>query len=308
MCLHLSGMNKLMNKVALVTGITGFIGFNLVRNLLDAGWSVHGVIRNTSSKDIFGELKNTLVIHEYNGSTENVIEIFEAARPTVVFHLASLFIAEHEVSQVENLIESNVLFGCQILEGMAAVGCSNIVNTGTSWQFYHCTEYRPVNLYSATKQAFEELVKYYHDAHLISCVTLRLFDTYGSNDSRRKLIKIIVDAALQGSHLDLSPGDQILDLSHVDDVVKIFIQTANYMFEKNSPINECYFVSGERMTVKELVRLVSKALSLEVSANFGGRAYRNREVMYLPEPECSEFRWKYCVAENRLFNEIRKMK
>ena len=43
--------NKIMNKVALITGITGQDGSFLAEFLLDKGYDVHGTIRRSSVKE-----------------------------------------------------------------------------------------------------------------------------------------------------------------------------------------------------------------------------------------------------------------
>lgn len=296
-----------MAKIALVTGISGFVGSNLARLLLSAGWEVHGVVRSGSSLSAIGKEKDACEFHVYDGSINSLFAIFRSVRPDVTFHLASLFLSEHTSKQVDELITANIVFGSQLLEVMAVSGCRDIVNAGTSWQNFHCEGYNPVNLYAATKQAFEDILKYYHDARSISCITLKLFDTYGPNDPRRKLIKILVEAALAGSPLDLSPGDQVLDLSHVDDVCDSFISAADYLLATDAPLCKSFTISGERMTVKQLVSVVSDALQIEISANFGGRPYREREVMVLPPCEATSAPWSQALSERRLYEEIAKL-
>ena len=143
------------SQCALVTGGTGFIGSHLVEHLRSAGWEVHMLVRpNTEHADI------SLAgggIHPYYGKTSDVINAMERSRPDVVFHLASLFLAQHNSQQIVPLIESNVLLGVQVLEAMSSAGVKLLVNTGTSWQHFHSGSFRPVNLYAATKQAFEDI-------------------------------------------------------------------------------------------------------------------------------------------------------
>lgn len=275
-----------MGKRTLITGATGFIGSNLVRALLDTGWQVHAVVRPGSVLDSLEDVHERCTFQVYDGSAESMLALMRDCRPDMVFHLASLYISEHRAHEITPLIESNITLGSHLAEAMVASGCKNLVNVGTSWQHYHGEGYRPVNLYAATKQAFEDILSYYHDAHALSCITLKLFDTYGAGDTRRKLMAIIVDAALSGAPIDMSPGEQIVDLSHVSDVVNALVEAAELLAAQPSAINSAYFVSGERMTIRELVALVANALQRPVHANFGGRPYRAREVMV--PPTCSE--------------------
>jgi hypothetical protein len=88
-----------------------------------------------------------VINHAHNGTTEDMINIVGEAKPKIVFHLAPLFLFQHESKDVEALILSNVLFGCQLLEAMHINGYRLLVNTGTSWQHFENKDYSPVCLY-----------------------------------------------------------------------------------------------------------------------------------------------------------------
>ena len=58
-----------MSKVALLTGISGFIGNGLAKRLLDANWKVHAIIREETSKESLRDLESksncTFHIHDF---------------------------------------------------------------------------------------------------------------------------------------------------------------------------------------------------------------------------------------------------
>lgn len=264
-------------KAVLITGATGFIGNALTRFYLKTDTQIHVMVRLLDSAS---HLPPQVKIHVIDGSLDSVLKALENARPDVVFHLASLFLASHQPSDVGPLITSNVLFGTQLLEAMALTGCKKMINTGTSWQHYATQDYRPVNLYAATKQAFEDIIDYYHLTQGLSCITLKLFDTYGPGDPRRKLVSVLMEAAYSREALEMSPGDQIIDISYIDDVVAAFAQAAKLLEGGCAPVLQDYFVSGERLSLRKLVDVVGQAMGREIDVRFGGRPYREREIMH----------------------------
>lgn len=269
-----------MNPKALVTGATGYIGTKLCQRLLAEGWQVDVLIRE-NSRPLTPTLVENATALAYDGSTQSVQDAVSAASPDVVFHLASLFIAEHRSEQVTDLINSNLLFGTQLAEACARAGVKRFINTGTSWQHYRSEAYDPVCLYAATKQAFEDILDFYADAHGMRIITLKLFDSYGPGDPRPKLINLLVRATKTGEALDMSPGEQLLDLVHIDDVTRAFTVSAQRLLnDVSSQFHERYGVSsGAPISVRKLVALLEQVCGKAIHVTFGARPYRKREVM-----------------------------
>lgn len=264
-----------MSRSALVTGVTGFIGGKLVERLLADGWTVHALVRETSELPAIEGLR----FHVYRRDIEELTAILVETAPNVVFHLASLYLAEHRPDQVDDLVASNILLPAQLAEAMTAAGARRLINTGTAWQHFRTDGYNPVNLYAATKQACEDLLRYYHDARALSVLTLKLFDTFGPGDKRRKLVRILLNAARSGERLEMSPGEQIIDLLHVDDAIDGFIAAAERLLASEAPLMEDYLLSGTRHSLRDLVVVVEQAVGGNIDVRFGHRPYREREVM-----------------------------
>jgi nucleoside-diphosphate-sugar epimerase len=272
-------MNDVSNKKALVTGASGYVGSQLAKRLIADGWQVHVVVRPGSDLKLLSGVKDKLTVHQHDGSTQSLIEIVQHAAPDTVFHLASLFLAQHTTDDVSSLIASNVLFSTQLLEAMAVNDIHKLVNTSTSWQYFENQAHRPVNLYAATKQAFEEILEYYCDARNIQAITLALFDTYGPDDPRKKLIALLWQTQASQKLLELSPGEQKLDMVHIDDVTHAFAQAAERMRHLKVRHERYGISSGEPMRLIDLVAAFEQATGEKVPVKWGGRDYRPREVM-----------------------------
>lgn len=259
---------------ALVTGGTGFLGSHLVRALLAAGWEVHLLLRPGSPPLVEG-----VTLHLYQGETSDALKAVEGSRPNVVFHLASLFLAQHTPEQILPLLQSNVLLGTQLLEAMRMVGVRSLVNTGTSWQHFQRDTYNPVNLYAATKQAFEGVLAYYVEAAGIRAITLSLFDTYGRGDTRKKLLPLLLHCLETGNVLEMSPGHQILDFLHVDDLCAAYLQAAELLGDAPAQATTYAVSGGHRRSLRDIVALLEQAAGRSLPIAWGARPYREREVM-----------------------------
>jgi nucleoside-diphosphate-sugar epimerase len=269
-------VNSILPKRVILTGVTGFIGNHLAKTLIHNGIQVFAIVRAGSDIE---RIPEGSMVYEHDGSTSSMITIVSDIKPDVVIHLASCFIARHTLNDIEELVDSNLKFGLQLLEAMSSVGCHNLINTGTGWQHYENRENDPVCLYAATKNAFESLIEYYVRVKSFSVITLKLQDTYGPDDTRGKLINLLLSAASNGSELDLSPGEQKIDLVYVDDVVNAYIKTIELFKEILPGSHHRYMVtSGAPMSIKEMVIVIEEATGRKVHANWGARDYRDREV------------------------------
>lgn len=266
----------------LVTGATGYIGSRLVNRLLNSDYDVSITVRPHSDLSCFrGEIeKSNRILIDAETTAVELSELIGDIKPDVVVHLASLYIGEHKVEQIEALINSNVLFGSQLLEAMDCSLCKNLLNVGTAWQHYNNAEYEPVNLYSATKQAFLDIAQYYQKARDFKIIDLKLFDTYGPGDPRQKIIPYLIKNLDSTTEILLSPGDQTINVVHVDDVMdcleKAIIRLEH---EKLLELEEYAVGAVNTLSLKELVSLIERIALKKLPIKWGGRGYRKREVM-----------------------------
>ena len=262
----------------LVTGARGFVGRSLVGRLIAAGYECHTLVRTPSETPDAVAVEH--VCPASGGSVSILSEIIRDSRPDAVIHLASLFLFAHKPEDVDALVESNVLFGTRLLEALSECGVHRLINTGTFWQHYENAAYDPVCLYAATKQAFQDIIDYYVRARALQCITLQLFDTYGPGDLRPKLFAHLEKSAREESELQMSPGFQLLDLVHVDDVVEAYLVALRRLTDGVISEHEVFSVSsGCPLPLREVVACFERAGGRPLAIRWGARPYREREVM-----------------------------
>lgn len=260
----------------LVTGATGFIGTNLTREL-----------RKEHNLFILGQFegdpeKLNLTGYIMNDDINKLADYIKSNQIEGVIHLASLYLTVHTPEQIKDLVSSNVYFGTAVLEAASLAGTVKwFLNTGSIWQNYNVKgmEYNPVNLYAATKQAFIDMAKYYTDVFKIRFCTLKLCDTYGPNDTRRKIFKLFKDYSESGEVLKMSPGEQLIDLLYITDIVAGFAQLVKLLSEGADLNPEYVLSSGRQIPLKELASLFVKVSGRNLNIEWGGLPYRKREVM-----------------------------
>ena len=266
-------------KKILVTGATGFVGSRLAASLLKSGFEVALIVRENSSYEEIQNIFDKCKLYIFNGDIESLEFALKNNKPDVVIHCASLFLSSHTEHDVAKLIDSNIKFPSMLLEAMDKEGIKLFINTGTSWQHYNNDIYNPVNLYAATKQAFEDIIKFYVEAKALKTITLKLFDTYGIGDPRKKLLSLLDDYAQTQKELILSPGEQEINVVHVDDVANAYEKAIERLLTMNDG-HEIYGVASKHTyTLKSLVKEYEKEKGIKLNVKWGGRPYRDREVM-----------------------------
>jgi nucleoside-diphosphate-sugar epimerase len=259
-------------RTCLVTGATGFIGSHAIRDLSNSGWKVHALLRNPIG------LPAAVVSHVTDGTYASICAALRSSTPDVVIHLATCYLKDHEAEQIDEMIASNITFGTRLLEAMWETDCARLITAGTAWQHLESQgdEYRPATLYAATKQAFEDIARWYADARGFAITSLHFGDTYGPKDPRPKIFSMLAAAARDGTPLLLSPGQQRLDPLYVTDAVRALEVAAL----RNIQGFSAFRVSpGKPISLRDMVGIWCNVNNLYPDLRWGSKPYREREVM-----------------------------
>jgi nucleoside-diphosphate-sugar epimerase len=162
---------------------------------------------------------------------------------------------------------------------MTDCGLTRLINTGTSWEHFDSTDrYEPANFYAATKRAFEDLCAFYVGTGQLNMITLKLFDVYGPNDNRRKIIPLLLRLSESSETLHMSAGAQFLDMIFISDVVEAYLNAANLVLDGHTGADSYAVRSGQTLSLRNIVAIFESQLGRRLNVVWGGRPYRDREV------------------------------
>lgn len=269
----------------LVTGASGYLGSHLLRRLTSMdSLDLHILTNKRNVPQPSARRATRVCVHPplQHGALRAVIRDI---RPQLCFHLAACTLIEHDSNDLHRLVQDNIEFGLHILDALADLGECRFVNVGTGWQHLDNAPYRPVNLYAATRQAFQDLCTFYAEAHPVQVATVKFFDIYGPEDCRRKLLPALRTALANGAPLDVSAGEQWLDMLHVEDAVSALLTAATLSpeaLERN--IGQFSAPGPERIQLKALIELYGSLCGRPVPVRLGAKAYRVREVFDPRQP------------------------
>lgn len=250
----------------LVTGGAGFIGSNLVDELINLGHDVVCVDSNiaTSNENFY-----------YNEKADNRVsdvcnlgELRQAmAGCDYVFHMAAQSRVQESVDRPRTSFQSNVIGVANVLEVAKDVGVKRVIYSMTSSVYGdhpvpHLEDMipKPLSPYAVSKLAGEQLCRVYSELYGLDTVSLRYFNVYGPREPSRGEYATVVKK-FQYKYLEDAPltivgdGEQRRDFTHVSDIVAANIAAMNY---EPSLKGEIFNIgSGKNYSINEIARMIS---------------------------------------------------
>ncbi|MBT7610758.1 MAG: NAD(P)-dependent oxidoreductase [Bacteriovoracaceae bacterium] len=261
----------------LLSGASGFVGKNLAHKLIENNFKLTLITRKSSQIDRFLKDRCTILTYEKDTPEEILKRLKTDDPPSIIIHLAAQFKSDHNLKEITNLIQSNIILGAQLAEIGKILGVKKFINTTTYSTSISGEDFDPQNFYAVTKKSFEDILFFYSLEKNFQVFNLTLYDTYGPGDNRLKFINLILDAAKNKEILNMSPGEQEISYIYIDDVIQGILDTIR--LETNSFWNNFSLHSNEHYTLNKLVKIVEKSIGTTIATNPGYYSYRAREIM-----------------------------
>jgi len=268
------------SKKVVITGSSGFLGRHVLHELKARSIEYFPIPRVQSESDSKPHGAKIKAINS-SSSVEQFSEFISRIDGEVVLvHLATHYSGVHKESDLEKLLESNIAFPLRVVEAFANVKPgSTMVNISTLFQHFESKEYSPLSLYGASKEAFLRFLQYYAEFELLRVADLTICDTYGREDTRGKLMSILVRCALEDRQVALGSGLQNMSLIHVTDAARAVVLIVEN--SKSFPHGKIWRVQAppsENILVKDLITKIEEVSGKRIKHTFDPSRDRRREI------------------------------
>ncbi len=277
-------------RVALVVGAGGFLGAEITRQMLSAGWAVVGTSRQRRrphSLKVMGGTDENFKLLQFDvcWPIRKLVQKISLVNPDILINCSSYGVNYAE-QDIDEAISVNATGAVHLVEAATDAGVQRFIHVGT------CAEYgdqgelcreeaalKPKGVYGSTKAAGTSLVLGRVDSGL-SLMVVRPFQMYGAQEQDYKLIPTLIRSCLNGRRTDLSGGLQIRDYTYVIDTARMF-----RMMSELESFNHRYIVNigtGITYSLKHIGDEISNIVKSRSSVlNWGALDYRPDEIMFL---------------------------
>ena len=243
----------LRNKTVLITGSAGFIGSNLVLELLKTQNPINIIgldnmndyydvsIKEWRLSEIDKCLKKnpdcSYKFYKEDLSNKEVIDhIFAKHKPSIVVNLAAQAGVRYSITNPDSYINSNIIGFYNILEACrhsydnGEIGVEHLIYAssssvyGTNQKIPYSTDDKvdnPVSLYAATKKSNELMAHAYCKLYNIPATGLRFFTVYGPAGRPDMAYFGFTNKLIKGDQIQIfNYGNCKRDFTYIDDIVE----------------------------------------------------------------------------------------
>ncbi|MCG3717809.1 NAD-dependent epimerase/dehydratase family protein [Aliarcobacter butzleri] len=289
----------------LVTGTAGFIGYHLVRKLLNRGDEVVGLDNINDYYDVnlkyarlneLGILKEEIIENElifsktYSkhkfvkmdlANTNEIYKLFEFEKFDAVCNLAAQAGVRYSIENPHAYIDSNIKGFINILEACRHNDVKNLCYASSSSVYglnksqpFKTTDKTdtPISLYAATKKSNELMAHTYSHLFGISTTGLRFFTVYGPWGRPDMAPMLFTNAILNNKEIKVfNHGNMSRDFTYIDDIIDGIIKVIDNPVKTKSnlaPYKIYNIGNNSPIQLLDFIETLEKSIGLEAKKNF----------------------------------------
>ena len=260
----------------LLTGVTGFLGSQLLIDLLDKNYEVVALKRSFSNtvriRSILGDKK----LHLFDIDLVDSGEIFKMYSIDTIIHTATEY--GRNQTPVFKILEVNLLLPLRLAELGIINGVKTFINTDTYFNKGKSSYSNLLNYSLSKKSLLFWLAKLSGNLNVINIV---LEHMYGAYDSETKFVENMIQniAVQRVPRISLTKGHQKRDFIYMGDVVSAYLILVEYGRNHNFLLETFELGSGRCTKIKDFCKEIKSLSNSPTILAFGDIHYRADEIM-----------------------------
>ena len=268
-----------MGKKILLTGSSGFLGSHILQYLLKKKIKVFDILKKKRinkklNKKLAHNFKNYQPIF-YN-SYNDLEKKLEKIKVDIVIHCATFYSLGEDYKTILKLINSILIFSLLILKN-SIINCKKFINFGSMMEFAP-SKLPPKNIYAVTKICFEKFMSFYSKKNINTKIyNIKLFETYGDNDKRKKIIPTLIKNYANNKNFLLFSRKLCMNFIHVNQVINFIdklifknINSGSYCLRNDKFIKISEMLKSLNFNLKRKIKIkyFNKSSNQQIKNNF----------------------------------------
>ena len=299
-------------KTILITGGLGFIGLNLIINLLNnKKIKIINIDKiSPSSNRVNIKHKNYKFIKIDISKKEKLFECIKYFKPDLVFHLAAESHVDRSIVSTKEFIYSNIIGTYNLLEILnfflknkklsanfkfIHVSTDEVYGSIKSGKFNENSNYKPNSPYSASKASSDLLVRSWFKTYNFPGIITNCSNNFGPYQNKEKLIPKIIFNIFNKKKIPIyGNGKNVRDWIFVDDHV-----SALKKISSSGVIGHKYNIGGQNIkSNNEIVKIISNIMINKYVP------YNPLDLVeYVDDRQGHDFR--YAISNKKINNELK---
>ena len=257
----------------LITGVAGFIGFNLAKCLLNKNYKVYGIDNFDPYYSILlkekrlNNLKNNkqFIFKQLDLTDKKKLNIFfKNKKFDLIINLAAQAGVRYSLINPTKYIDTNIFSFLNLIElankhqikKIMYASSSSVYGENTNFPLKENEELNPKNIYAVSKKMNEEIAETHHKISKINFIGLRFFTIYGEwGRPDMFMFKLFKAFFLKKTFYLNNYGNHLRDFTYIDDATKIIEKLIQKKFIGNDIFNIC---SNKPQNILKIVKKFSK--------------------------------------------------
>lgn len=263
----------------LITGISGFVGSNLAKKLVEEGYSVSGLVRPVTGRE-FASLKPVMdkiqIVRGDLTTYYSISSTLSLVHPQYVLHLGALTPVRLSFEDPFPFIETNFRGTVNLVHAMLEkTPRSRLIIASTAevygaqrkhTPFKETVSLNPSSPYAVSKEAADQYVRMATTIYNLKATILRPINTYGRQAQTGFLVEYLITSMLKGENCFLGAPDSIRDYMFIDDHVNAYLLA----MKSDRAVGQIFNVSpGNPITNRRLSEIVADITEFKGRINHG---------------------------------------